>query len=77
MVIGLAGKLNLKKKLIKCFDSDDWKKYNHERYEHDKAARLKYQKEYYKKHREEILAKADKRYRKKCGLGIKNENCGT
>lgn len=61
----------MKDKLIKQFTPEELAVYNHDRYERDKAARLKYQKEYYKKHREEILAKADERYREKCGLGVK------
>ena len=61
----------MKDKLIKQFSREELANYNHERYEREKETRLKYQKEYYKKHREEILTKAEKRYRKKCGLEIK------
>ena len=53
-------------KMIKCFTSDDWKEYNHEKYEKDKKHRLEYQKEYYEKHKEEIKKKAGNRYKIKC-----------
>ena len=68
MVIDLARKWNLKDKLIKQFTAAELAVYNHERYERKKKVRLKYQKDYYQKHKEEILVKAEKRYRKKCGL---------
>lgn len=55
-------------KLIKQFTAAELAAYNHNRYEKEKEARLKYQKKYYQKHKEEILIKAEKRYRKKCGL---------
>lgn len=67
MVIDLARKLNLNKP-IKCFDSDDWKEYNHKRYEKEKEKRLKYQKEYYEKNKIKIKINTRKRYRIKCGL---------
>lgn len=56
--------------MIKCFTPDDWKEYNHKRYEKDKKHRLEYQKEYYEKHKEEIKKKAGNRYKIKCGLRI-------
>lgn len=55
-------------KPIKQFTPDDWKEYNHDRYEKDKKHRLEYQKEYYQKHKTKILKKANNRYRIKCGL---------
>ena len=68
MAIDLERKWNLKDKLIKQFTAAELAAYNHKRYEKEKKARLKYQKDYYQKHKEEILMKSEKRYRKKCGL---------
>lgn len=59
------------KKPIKEFTSEDWKNYNHKRYEKEKESRLKYQSEYYQKHKSEIQKKANNRYRIKCGLKVK------
>lgn len=56
--------------MIKCFTPDDWKEYNHERYEKDKKHRLEYQKEYYEKHKEEIKLYKKNKYKIKCGLRI-------
>ena len=42
------------KKAIKDFTSEDWKEYNHKRYERDKENRLQYQHEYYLKNKEKI-----------------------
>ena len=55
-------------KLIKQFTAEEIAEYRHKRYEKKKEARLQYQKEYYQKHKKEILLKSEKRYRKKCGL---------
>ena len=38
----LEKKLGMRKKSIKEFTSEDWRKYNHNRYEKDKERRLKY-----------------------------------
>ena len=62
----------MKEKLIKCFTPEDWKKYNHDRYEREKQTRLEYQREYYQKNKNRIKKKAGERYRIKCGLGIRN-----
>lgn len=64
----------MKKKPIKDFTVDDWKEYNHERYERNRNKRLQYQHEYYLMHKEKLRLKANNRYRIKCGLGVKNEN---
>lgn len=61
-------RLSLKDKLIKQFTAAELAEYNHKRYEKKKEVRLQYQKEYYQKHKKEILIKAENRYRKKCGL---------
>lgn len=55
-------------KLIKQFTAEDWKQYNHKRYELDKDYRLQYQKQYYQQHKIELRKKARNRYRIKCGL---------
>ena len=49
---------------------EELKEYNHKRYEKEKEKRLNYQKEYYKKHKEEIKKKTENRYKIKCGLRI-------
>ena len=58
----------MKDKLIKQFTPEEMAEYNHRRYKRDRKARLKYQKEYYQKHKLEIKRKANNRYRIKCGL---------
>ena len=58
----------MKDKLFKCFTPEELKEYNHRRYEEAREARLKYQREYYKKNKIRIKTKANKRYRIKCGL---------
>lgn len=68
MVTGLVRKWNLKDKLFKCFTPEELKEYNHRRYKKAREARLKYQREYYAKNKNRIKAKANKRYRIKCGL---------
>ena len=73
MVIDLEGRLNLNDKLFKCFTPEELKEYNHRRYEKAREARLKYQREYYKKNKSRIKQKQNERYKIKCGL--KNENC--
>ena len=57
-------------KLTKCFDSDDWKEYNHKRYEKYKKSRLEYQRKYYLAHKEEIKKRNRNYYKIKCGLRI-------
>lgn len=69
----LAGRLNLNEKLFKTFTSEELKEYNHRRYEKDRESRLKYQKEYYQKHKARIKENANKHYRIKCGLRIKDD----
>ena len=59
------------KKAIKDFTSEDWKEYNHKRYERDKENRLQYQHEYYLKNKEKIKKRENNRYRIKCGLKVK------
>ena len=61
-------------KMIKWFTPDDWKEYNHKRYERDREKRLKYQREYYQKNRDRERKRHEKYYRIKCGLRIKDEN---
>lgn len=58
----------MKDKLIKQFTPEEMVEYNHRRYERDRKVRLKYQKEYYQKHKLEIKKRANNRYRIKCGL---------
>ena len=60
----------MNKKLFKTFTDEEVKEYYHRRYERDKEKMLKYQKEYYQKHKEEIKKKAENRYKIKCGLRI-------
>lgn len=60
----------MNKKLFKTFTNEEVKEYYHWRYERDKEKMLKYQKEYYQKHKEEIKKKAENRYKIKCGLRI-------
>ena len=73
MDIDLERKLNLKDKLFKTFTPEELKEYNHRRYERDRESRLKYQKEYYQKHKARIKENANKHYRIKCGLRIKDD----
>ena len=61
-------------KLIKQFTAEEMTEYRHKRYLKEKQQRLDYQKQYYQKHKLEIQNKANKRYRIKCGLEIKNAN---
>ena len=58
------------KKLIKEFTKEDWREYNHKRYEKDKKHRLEYQSEYYQKHKLELQKKGRNKYRIKCGLRL-------
>lgn len=55
-------------KLIKQFTKEEKSEYNHKNYKENRDKRLNYQKAYYKKHKKEILEKANKRYRERCGL---------
>ena len=71
MDIDLDRRLNLKDKLFKTFTDEEVKAYYHRRYERDREKMLKYQKEYYEKHKDEIKKKANQRYRIKCGLKVK------
>ena len=64
---GSTGVWKLKDKLIKQFTSEEKAEYNHNRYIKERKDRLEYQ-----KHKLEIQNKANKRYRIKCGLEIKN-----
>ena len=64
----------MNEKLIKQFTAAELAEYNHKRYEKKKEARLQYQKEYYEKNKAQIKEKANKRYRIKCGLRIKDAN---
>ena len=59
MDTGLEKKLN--KKIIKDFTAAELAVYNHKRYEKDKEHRLKYQKEYYQKHKLELQKKAERK----------------
>ena len=69
----LGRRLNLNDKLFKTFTPEEIKEYNHRRYEKARETRLKYQKEYYQKHKARIKENANKRYRIKCGLRIKDD----
>lgn len=69
----LGRRLNLNDKLFKTFTPEEIKEYNHRRYEKDRESRLKYQKEYYQKNKSRIKENANKRYKIKCGLRIKDK----
>ena len=58
------------RKAIKDFDANDWKEYNHKRYERDRKQRLQYQHKYYLEHKEAIKKRENNRYRIKCGLKV-------
>lgn len=47
---------------------EEYAQYRHNVYLKYAKSRQAKQKEYYQKHKEEIKAKANKRYREKCGL---------
>lgn len=55
-------------KMIKEMTKEELAEYRHNAYLKRKEADKERQKRYYNEHREEILKKANKRYRHKCGL---------
>lgn len=54
--------------MIKTMTKEEYASYRHAVYLKYADSRRAKQKEYYQKHKEEIKAKANKRYREKCGL---------
>ena len=54
--------------MIKTMTKEEKAEYRHKAYMKRKDKQLAEQKEYYKKHKEEIKTKARLRYRKRCGL---------
>ena len=54
--------------MIKTMTKEEYAQYRHSVYMKYAESRKAKQKEYYQKHKEEIKAKANKRYREKCGL---------
>ena len=54
--------------LIKCMTKEEYSVYRHNAYMRRREKQKAESREYYKKHREEILARAKLRYRRKCGL---------
>ena len=55
-------------RMIKTMSKEEYASYRHSVYLKYAESRRAKQKEYYQKHKEEIKAKANKRYREKCGL---------
>lgn len=53
---------------IKEMTKEQYAAYRHTMYEKYKLKRRAYQKAYYAEHREDVLKKAHKRYRRRCGL---------
>ena len=56
------------KRMIKEMTKEEYASYRHSVYLKYANSRRTKQKEYYQKHKEEIKAKANARYRRKCGL---------
>lgn len=56
------------KKKIKEMTPEELRIYRHNNYLKHKIKRLASMKEYYQKNKDKIKEKANKRYRKKCGL---------
>ena len=54
--------------MIKTMTKEEYASYRHDSYVRYAEERKRKQKEYYEKHKEEIRAKANLRYRRKCGL---------
>ena len=54
--------------MLKTMSKEEYAQYRHNVYLKYAESRRAKQKEYYQKHKEEIKAKANKRYREKCGL---------
>ena len=54
--------------MIKTMTKEEKSVYRHEAYLRRRDKQLSEQREYYLKHKKEILDKASKRYRNKCGL---------
>ncbi len=54
--------------MLKTMTKEELADYMHRKYLRRKEKALAWQKAYYEKHKEEIKAKANLRYRRKCGL---------